>query len=421
MSSINNPHSYDNVAEVGETRTNAQINTSYVQPSPQITDENTAAIAPVSSFEQSPERMALETYRALQDQVAKLVAIYQDMIIRGASAEEKTGASEALQSARAEMKDYRQICKARYPHRREFFTWQELSAEQDAACNRSRLVENCSSSAERYVSNDLPVLQFVGEPKWHPSKVVHHSVESFLRTFEKELGAINLPAEQYWSHILPKCLNDAQKSWLDHELKYSPSISWPEMRRKILDKYDTPEQKMRAMEAVIRMRQKKNEPTESYVRHYQRRCIETGLDKEPVPMILILLSSLEKSNFALTSVATKFGDLFRGHSLDYMCQYIIDLQLDDKPEQPKRPRDADGYIIPDRHTRPHVRSKKSSGSGPSESRPSPSDTSASQKKSSSLCRYCFTPWFRGHKCEEFFSKNDRKPRNPKPLARHAPL
>ncbi|KAG0167032.1 hypothetical protein DFQ28_005671 [Apophysomyces sp. BC1034] len=284
----------------------------------------------------SAQQMALQSYHNVQAQTTDLENQHFLLVNNKAPLEEQVTGLKAMQMAQQYQQEYRKFCKERYPQCPEFYTWEELGAKQETR-DRSKVPEHRSSSADRFIPHDLPVLQIIGEPKWHPSKVVHLSAELFLRAFEKELHASNLPMEQYWGRIFPKCLNDAQTIWFDNELKNSPTISWLEMCKKVKARFDTPEQKMCAMEAVLHMRQKKGEKTQPYVRRFQQRCIEAGLAEYNVPIIIALLASLEKKNMAYNLVLTKFGSDFVDQSVDDICQYVAGLQLDDTDQNKPNP------------------------------------------------------------------------------------
>ena len=79
-------------------------------------------------------------------------------------------------------------------------------------------------------------------------------------------------------------------------MEENPGITWPEMAKKIVAKFNTPEQQVKTMEAVLHMRQRRGEKVASYARKFQTRCIESSLDKYAKIMNVVLLSSLEKKS-----------------------------------------------------------------------------------------------------------------------------
>lgn len=100
--------------------------------------------------------------------------------------------------------------------------------------------------------------------KMGTTKVVHLSAEMFLRAFEKELNANDMPVEKHWRRLLSKSFNDSQSTRFDGQMLQHPNMDWPAIRTKFINKYDTPEQKLRGMELVLHMRQKKGEPVQAY-------------------------------------------------------------------------------------------------------------------------------------------------------------
>ena len=99
------------------------------------------------------------------------------------------------------------------------------------------------------------------------------------------------------------------------------------------------------MEVVIHMRQKRGEKIHTYIRRFQQRCIESGLDQYYVPMIVALLSSLEKKNAAYNLVSAKFGAEFINQTLENMVQYVASLQLDDHDGEKRTRGDYDDHRL----------------------------------------------------------------------------
>ncbi|KAI7846645.1 hypothetical protein BDC45DRAFT_582931 [Circinella umbellata] len=209
---------------------------------------------------------------------------------------------------------------------------------KEADVKYQEAIENNEVPKEQ--DKNLPVLQIVGSDKWHPNKIIHLSTEMFLRAFEKEIRAANLKVQDNWSRLLPKSFNDAQNIWLDGVLQEYLSCTWDEVRVKIVEQFDKPEQRLKSMESVLHMRQRHGEKVKTYARKFHQRCIESGLDKYPEVMIVALLSSLEKKNDVYDLVAAKFSSDILKQSMNDMVNYVAGLQLD-STENNKRSREDD--------------------------------------------------------------------------------
>ncbi|KAI7847014.1 hypothetical protein BDC45DRAFT_452535, partial [Circinella umbellata] len=253
-----------------------------------------------------------------------------------------------------------------------------------------------NQSESHYVPKDLPVLQIVGSDKWHPNKIIHLSTEMFLHAFEKEIRAANLKVQDNWSRLLPKSFNDAQNIWLDGVLQEYPSCTWDEVRVKIVEQFDKPEQRLKSMESVLHMRQRHGEKVKTYARKFHQRCIESGLDKYPEVMIVALLSSLEKKNDVYDLVATKFSSDILKQSMNDIVNYVAGLQLD-STENDKRSREDEAAT-----THPNRRLRLSVHGGTSLSRHNPANQRPHQTKyNPNTCIYCHQERKPGHTCEAY--------------------
>ena len=162
-----------------------------------------------------PEHEALMTLQKLQCQINDKNVAYQEIVDQGGSLEEQSKALKILVEHQDHMEMYRLLCKQRHPSRMEFFTYEEIQRKNDARKIKTQSVDGRNN--EHYVPKDLPVMQIMGSEKWHLNKIVHLSAEMCLRAFENELYACNLPIDNYWQRLLPKCFNDAQSIWFDSE------------------------------------------------------------------------------------------------------------------------------------------------------------------------------------------------------------
>ncbi|KAG2216304.1 hypothetical protein INT45_011236 [Circinella minor] len=116
--------------------------------------------------------------------------------------------------------------------------------------------------------------------------------------------------------------------------------TWDEIRVKIMEQFDKPEQRLKSMKAVLHMRQRHGEKVKTYAKTFHQRCIESGLDKYPKVKVVALLSSLEKKNDVYGLVVTKFSSDIWKQSMNDMVNYVAGLQLD-STENEKRSREDD--------------------------------------------------------------------------------
>ncbi|KAG2212524.1 hypothetical protein INT45_001775 [Circinella minor] len=218
----------------------------------------------------------------------------------------------------------------------------------------------------------------------------------FLRAFEKEIRAANLKVQDNWSRLLPKSFNDAQNIWLDAVLQEFSGSTWDEIRVKIVEQFDKPEQRLKSMESVLHMRQRHREKVKTYAQKFHQRCIESGLDKYPEVMIVALLSSLEKKNDVYDLVATKFSSDILKQSMNDMVNYVAGLQLD-STENDKRSREDDAIT-----THPNRRPRLSVHGGTSLSRHNPANQRPRQPRyDPNTCIYCHQERKPGHTCEAY--------------------
>ncbi|KAG2216784.1 hypothetical protein INT45_009671 [Circinella minor] len=323
---------------------------------------------------------SLKTYLHLKQQVKEADIKYQEAIENQETLEEQSKLLDLLMSAQANANKYRDICWQRSPSKQEFMTKQEID----------------NQSESHYIPKDLPVLQIVGSDKWHPGKIVHLSTEMFLRAFEKEIRAANLKVQDNWSRLLRKSFNDAQNIWLDAVLQEFPGSTWDEIRVKIVEQFDKPEQRLKSMESALHMRQRHGEKVKTYARKFHQRCIESGLDKYLEVMIMALLSSLEKKNDVYDLVATKFSSDILKQSMNDMVNYVAGLQLD-STENDKRSREDDAIT-----THPNRRPRLSVHGSTSLSRHNPANQRPRQPRyDPNTCIYCHQERKPGHTCEAY--------------------
>lgn len=335
----------------------------------------------------SQERLAINTLEDLKRKCHQREQEF-NVAVQEQDDEDQERALENLTAAQERVDRYREVCKKRYPTRLEFYTWDEIEQRNRQFNMACRNAEG-SSKEDHYVPKDLPVLQVVGSDKWHPNKAVHLSAEMFLRAFTKELKSCGLDVKKHWNRLLPKCLNDAQNLWLDGVLEEDEHCTWQEIRTKLVQKYDTPEQQLRGKEACVHMKQKKGEKIATYVRRFYQRCIEAEFDQYDQVMIVVLLCSLDKKTQAQNLCNVKFGpNYLKTQKLEDIVEYLAGLQLHDSDGEKRQRDDEDVDMLPaKRLSRPTHQEK---------------DKKPFIKKPIKPCDFCGRPRENSnHRCNEF--------------------
>lgn len=361
-----------------------------------LNDNNNMDVDEEPTSDQAACQEAIDGMQELDNQIQEKIAAFHAAIKGKQSAKKQTDAFKELADIRERAETYRQICQEQFPTRSEFFV------REDNQRGQQQQQVTSYNSQDHVVPKELPALQCIGSERWHPAKAQHLSTEMFARAFENELNAAGLDHDKHWRRLLPKCLSDAQNIWLADNINEHPDSTWKDMRARLVAKYDTPEQQLRSMEIVFNMKQQPQEDVGTYARRFHQRCIETGLDKYHMPMIVTLLSSLRCKQAAYNLVSTRFATGFTQQTLESIVQYVAGLQLDQETRrvhegqiayeprmryEGRQPRESHNRHFRQNYNRPYNR---------------PTGTP-------STCKYCNQQRLPGHKCNEFRQAHNLPP------------
>jgi transposase InsO family protein len=104
--------------------------------------------------------------------------------------------------------------------------------------------QNVSSSSS-VVPSGLPLFQWVGSIR-DEKKEVFADIEECLRRFEDVLSSHTLSFDKHWFRLLPRCLSNDLRDWLNEYVLASGSkVSWITLKAAITGRYGVPKEQLR--------------------------------------------------------------------------------------------------------------------------------------------------------------------------------
>lgn len=104
--------------------------------------------------------------------------------------------------------------------------------------------KNLSASGS-VVPSGLPLFQWIGAVP-DDKKEVFADIEECLRRFEDVLSSHTLNFDKHWYRLLPRCLSNDLRDWLNEYVLASGSkVSWIKLKAAITGRYGVPKEQLR--------------------------------------------------------------------------------------------------------------------------------------------------------------------------------
>ena len=205
------------------------------------------------TLEASEEASIERALRALREENAKLIKV----VATAATAKERHEALSVIvgnKKAIVELQSYQDVVKPK-------------------ASERGRAVRGENLALNR---RDLPKFQLASSAvKAFPNEEVFESVDHYLRTFESILNSSSLDLEAQWAKLLPLCMPNGDRAWVDKTLLKCGS--WAEAKQVFSRRFGSAVITRRNTDLVFTMTMSSSESIMDYSCRFQQAVYNAGL------------------------------------------------------------------------------------------------------------------------------------------------
>lgn len=205
-----------------------------------------------------------------------------------------------------------------------------MSYEAEVIKEKEPVVLNKRAKGESLALNrrDLPKFQLSSSAvKAFPNEEVFESVDHYLRTFESILNSSSLDLETQWSKLLPLCMPNGERAWVDKTLLRC--FSWAEAKAVFARRFGSAVITRRNTDLVFTMTMKVSESIMDYSCRFQQAVYNAGLQLDDPRVADRFMASLilpVQTAVRITLVREQDGEAW---TVDRITQVARDVLGDD--------------------------------------------------------------------------------------------
>lgn len=205
-----------------------------------------------------------------------------------------------------------------------------MSYKAEVMKETDHVVSNKRAKGESLALNrrDLPKFQLSSSAvKAFPNEEVFESVDHYLRTFESILNSSSLDLESQWAKLLPLCMPNGERAWVDKTLL--KCVSWLEAKAVFARRFGSAVITRRNTDLVFTMTMKASESIMDYSCRFQQAVYNAGLQLDDPRVADRFMASLilpVQTAVRITLVREQGGEAW---TVDRITQVARDVLGDD--------------------------------------------------------------------------------------------
>ena len=205
-----------------------------------------------------------------------------------------------------------------------------MSYKAEVMKEKESVMVNKKTRGESLALNrrDLPKFQLSSSAvKAFPNEEVFESVDHYLRTFESILNSSSLDLEMQWAKLLPLCMPNGERAWVDKTLL--KCLSWAEAKTVFARRFGSAVITRRNTDLVFTMTMKVSESIMDYSCRFQQAVYNAGLQLDDPRVADRFMASLilpVQTAVRITLVREQGGEAW---TVDRITQVARDVLGDD--------------------------------------------------------------------------------------------